>query len=379
MKTYTTRRSPSGARSSPRHPARYLLDIRGVDELTDAEIEQLRPVTETYAFRTNTSYLGLIDWSDRDDPIRTLIIPSRQELCGFGVLDASDESANTKLQGLQHKYRDTALLLVTDQCAGFCRYCFRKRLFLADSREANRRVDEGLDYIRGHPEITDVLLTGGDPLTLPTARLAEIIDAVRAIPHVHTVRIGTKVPAFDPRRILDDMELHEVFRSHASEAGRIYVMTHFDHPREFTADAVKAVQLLRELGVVCANQCPVTKGVNDDAAVLAALFQACTDAGCPQYYIFQCRPTIGNGAFEVPLVRGFSLVAEAHRRVSGLSRRARYCLSHATGKVEIVGIDDERIYARYHRAKDPTNEGRMLLLRRDDSAYWLDQFEPASC
>jgi L-lysine 2,3-aminomutase len=135
--------------------------------------------------------------------------------------------------------------------------------------------------------------------------------------------------------------------------------------------------MLRELGVMVVNQCPITAGINDDADTLAELFQRCTEAGCPQYYVFQCRPTAGNSAFEVPLTRSFELVSAARAKVSGLSRRARLCMSHSSGKVEIVGVDAHRIYARYHRAKNPADEGRMLVYKRDDSAYWLDQLEPA--
>lgn len=360
-----------------RQPARYLVDVRGLEHVPADEIEELRSVTDTFAFRANDYYLRLIDWSDPHDPIRRLVVPCLDELRRFGELDVSDEAANTKLLGLQHKYRDTVLLLVTDQCGGFCRYCFRKRLFLPTTRETNRQIDAGLEYIRAHREVTDVLLTGGDPLTLPAARLGEIIDTVRAIEHVHTIRIGTKIPAFNPYQILRDRELQNVFRSHAADAGRIYMMCHFDHPRELTRSAVAAITLLRELGVMCVNQCPIIAGVNDDADVLAELFQACTDSGCPQYYIFQCRPTAGNGAFEVPLVRSFELVAEAKTRLSGLARQARLCMSHATGKIEIVGLGEKRIWARYHRAKNPDDEGRVLVLKRDDTAHWLDQLEPA--
>ncbi|MBE0477453.1 MAG: KamA family radical SAM protein, partial [Coriobacteriia bacterium] len=135
---------------------------------------------------------------------------------------------------------------------------------------------------------------------------------------------------------------------------------------------------LHGLGVMLVNQYPVTAGVNDDPQVLAELFRRCTDAGCPQYYVFQCRPTAGNRPFQIPIVRGFQLVAEARSRLSGLSRRARFCLSHESGKVEVVGIDEDRIYARYHRAKDPADENRMLVLARDDKALWLDDLTSAN-
>lgn len=357
-----------------RTPVRYLIDPRDLSAYTHDGLEGAALVSQRFAFRANDYYLGLVDWSDPADPLRRLIVPDERELDDFGELDASDEAANTQLRGLQHKYSDTAVLLVTDQCAGFCRYCFRKRLFLPGSREANRDLGPGLAYVAAHPEITDVLLSGGDPLTLPTKRLAEILRAVSLIPHVRTIRIGTKTVAFNPYRILEDAELHEALRK-TVERKRVWVMCHFDHPKELTPEAVRAVGLLRSLGAMCANQCPISAGVNDDADVLARLFQRCTETGCPQYYVFQCRPTAGNAPFAVPVVRGFSLVSEARSQLSGLSRRARFCMSHARGKIEVVGVDERHVFARYHRAKDPSEDGRMLVLRRDDGAHWLDDLE----
>lgn len=359
-----------------RRPTRILLDVRELEQISPLDTAHLSEVTDTFAFRANDYYMGLVDWTDDSDPIRRLIVPSANELDATGELDASDEAANTQMVGLQHKYDDTALLLVTDQCAAFCRYCFRKRLFLPGAREANRDIRASIDYIASHTEITDVLLTGGDPLTLPTHRLDAIISDLATIPHVRTVRVGSKIPAFNPYRISGDAALLELVRRHASNGLRLYFMCHFDHPRELTDAAIEAVRLLHEAGAVCVNQCPVSEGINDDADVLAELFQRCTEAGCPQYYAFQCRPTAGNSSFATSLVRGFELVAEARTKVSGLSRRARYCMSHATGKVEIVGVDERFIFARYHRAKNPADENRMMVFHRDDSAAWLDDLVP---
>ncbi|MGB4593440.1 MAG: KamA family radical SAM protein [Coriobacteriia bacterium] len=377
--TYGNTHSPevTSKTRAPGHPVRYLVDVRGLDRLDAAERERLSIVSRRYAFRTNDYYMRLVDWADPADPIRRLVVPSFEELVDFGALDPSDEASNTKLTGLQHKYTDTALLLVTDQCGGFCRYCFRKRLFVPGSRETHRSLQAGLEYIGSHPEITDVLLTGGDPLTLSTRRIAEIVGALRRIPHLRAIRIGSKMLAFNPYRVLDDPDLVGVLRSDPFDGVRVHLMCHFDHPRELTAAAVEAIGQLTEAGVVCANQCPITTGVNDSAEVLAELFQACTDAGCPQYYVFQCRPTVGNASFQMPVTRAFELLAEARAKVSGLSRRARLCMSHTSGKIEVVGLDDERIYARYHRAKNPADEGRMLVLRRDDTAGWLDALVPA--
>ncbi len=344
----------------------------------DAVATRTREVVDRFAFRANDYYTSLIDWNDPCDPIRKLIVPSEDEVAGDGSLDASNEAANTRLQGLQHKYPDTVLLLVTDQCAGFCRYCFRKRLFLPGSRETFRDCREGLAYIAAHPEITDVLLTGGDPLSLGTSRLREIVSQILTVPHVRTLRIGSKIPAFNPYRVTDDPDLASLVRDVVRSGRTLYVMTHFDHPRELTAQALAAVAALRAAGAACLNQCPVSAGINDDSDVLAELFQRCTDAGCPQYYIFQCRPTIGTTHFALPIVRVADIVEQARTRVSGLSRRARLCLSHESGKIEIVGVDDRQIYARYHRAKHPADEGRFLVYRRDDAALWLDELVPAT-
>jgi KamA family protein len=367
-------------RTEPNHAAKCLLDINALLYLSEAELAALRPVAARFAFRANDYYLSLINWSDPADPIRRLVVPNTEEVAAYGELDASDEASNTPLAGLQHKYADTALLLVTDQCSCFCRYCFRKRLFSEDGeRETARDFSAVAEYIRQHAEITDVLLTGGDALSLPGSRLEELFARLGAIPHVRSVRLGSKIPAFNPARILGDRTLQHAFRHGVASGKNIYVMCHFDHPREFTPIAFEALELLRGLGVTCLNQCPVTRGVNDDAGVLADLLQMATDAGCPQYYLFQCRPTVGNAGFSVPITRAFVLVSEARSRVSGLSRRARFCMSHASGKIEVVGLDEQHIYARYHRAKSPADDGRMLVFKRDDEAMWFDQLVPARC
>jgi lysine 2,3-aminomutase len=332
---------------------------------------------DQFAFRVTDYYASLIDFDDPGDPIARLVVPSGGETIEFGRLDASNEAANTVAPGLQHKYSDTALLLVTDQCAGFCRYCFRKRLFAEGNRETFRDPRPALDYIASHPQITDVLLSGGDPLTLSTERLRELIDGVIDIPHVRTIRVGSKMPAYDPSRITTDLSLQELV-NHVVESGRsFYLMTHFDHPRELTDSARSALAALRAAGAQCLNQCPVAAGINDDPRVLADLFQSCTDAGAPQYYMFQCRPTTGNGAFAVPIARSFQLVEAARARVSGLSARARFCASHERGKIEVVGLDSDWIYAHYHRAKYAEDSGRMLVFHRDDEACWIDDLVPA--
>ncbi|MCK6490538.1 MAG: KamA family radical SAM protein [Planctomycetes bacterium] len=357
-------------------PARYITTLDRIPGLSEAERQALAPVAARYAFRVNDYYLGLIDWADPADPIRRLIIPHPDEMKEWGRLDASNEAANTKVKGLQHKYPHTALLLVNEVCGAYCRYCFRKRLFMNDNDEAVNDLSEGMGYIRSHPAITNVLLTGGDPLVMATARLERILAALRTIPHVGIIRIGSKMPAFNPERVLGDAHLLEVLAAHSSADKRIYLMAHFDHPRELTPLAIRGLDALHRAGVIAVNQCPLIRGVNDDAQVLAELFRRLSFIGVPPYYLFQGRPTAGNQPFELPIVRGYALFEQAKTMVSGLAKRARFVMSHERGKIEIVGIDAERMYLRFHRARDPADEGRFMVFRRDDQAYWLDQLEP---
>ncbi|MDD3528279.1 MAG: KamA family radical SAM protein [Gallionellaceae bacterium] len=356
---------------------RYIKDLAAIPALKDSdELATLQAVANQYVFRSSEYYLGLIDWNAPDDPIRRLIIPRADELEPWGRLDACNEAAVTVSHGVQHKYADTVLLLCNEVCGGYCRYCFRKRLFMDGSDEVNKSVWDGLDYIAAHPEVTNVLLTGGDPLLMSTRRLAEIIGRLREIPHVRIIRIGSKMPAFNPWRILDDPELLAMFERHSTADRRIYVMAHFDHPRELTEPAVQALDALVRHGVMLTNQCPLLAGINDDPAVLGELFRQLSWIGCPPYYLFQGRPTAGNAPYRVPIVRGFAIFQEAMHMGSGLARRARYVMSHESGKIEILAVDERYIYLRYHRAKDPALRARFMIYHRDDEAYWLDDLVP---
>ena len=371
--------APTNTATSPttRKRVNYVRRLDQIEQLTPDERERLKPVSDQYAFRANDYYLGLIDWTDREDPIRQLIIPRDEELIDWGRLDASNEASVTVARGVQHKYTDTVLLLCNEVCGAYCRYCFRKRLFMDDNDEVTNDISDGLRYIADHPEVTNVLLTGGDPLLMSTRRLVDIFEALRAIPHVRIIRLGSKMPAFNPWRVLCDDELQAAFRKYSTPEHRIYLMAHFDHPRELTDVAIEGIDACIRNGVVCVNQCPLIQGVNDDPYVLAEMYATLSHIGCPPYYLFQGRPTAGNEPYEVPIVRGWEIFQKALRQGSGLARRARFCMSHETGKVEILFVDEERIYLRYHQAKNLDDLGRFLICRRDDEACWLDPLVPA--
>ena len=361
--------------TGPTRRVRYVTKLGQLDQIGERERQRLEPVADRYAFRMTDYYASLIDWDDPNDPIRQLVVPRADELDDYGRLDASNEAAVTVARGAQHKYVDTALLLCNEVCAAYCRYCFRKRLFMNDNDEATNDVSAGLDYIRSHPEITNVLLTGGDPLLMSTRRLRGIIEPLREVNHVRVIRIGSKLPAFDPWRLSRDPDLAALMRANSTHQRPIYLMAHFDHPRELTPEAIDGLAAWHAAGVTTVNQCPLIRGINDDPDILAELWERLSFAGCPPYYLFQGRPTAGNGPYEVPIVRGWRIFQQALTNGSGLARRARYVMSHESGKIEILAVDEEHIYLRYHQAKDQRNLGRFLVAERDDAAGWLDDLD----
>jgi KamA family protein len=353
---------------------RYINKLDQIGGLSEADREDLKPVAEKFAFRTNDYYQSLIDWNDPDDPIRRIVIPDIQELNDFGELDASDEHSYTALKGLEHKYHDTALLLVNNVCGAYCGFCFRKRLFTDDNDEVVNDVTDAAAYISRHPEINNVLLSGGDPLIMSTGKLSKIIKQLRDIDHVRIIRIGTKMTAFDPYRIINDPTLLELLSQYSLPDRKIFVMAHFNHPRELTEPALRGLQLLQKAGAITVNQTPLIRGVNDKPEVIAELFGRLSYNGVVPYYLFICRPTLGNEPYMVPVEKGLEIFEEARRRLAGLAKQARLCMSHRTGKVEVVGKMDNKIVFRYHRAPNPLDCGRMMMFDSDPSAGWLDDY-----
>ena len=354
---------------------KHLTKIEQLEQLSEQERTQLKKVAETFSFRSNDYYLSLINWDDPDDPIRTIIIPHSHELEKWGRLDPSDEESYTIIPGLEHKYHSTALLLISNICEGICRYCFRKRVFIDPQRTYLRDTAAAMQYITEHKEITNVLLTGGDPLVLKTSKLDNIIRQLREIEHVQVIRIGTKMPAFNPYRITEDPALLEMISNYTTEQKKIYIMTHFVHPRELTDVAIKSVNLLQKAGALLANQTPLIRGVNSNPEVLAELLGKLSFIGAVPYYIFQCRPAIGNKAYSVPIEKGYEIVEQAKSMVSGLAKRVRYTMSHTTGKIEILGKTKEFVYFKYHRAADDQDSGRFLVFKSNPDAYWFDDYD----
>jgi len=350
---------------------KYITSIDKVEGLTEREKERLKPISEKYVFRANDYYLSLIDWDDPNDPIRKLVIPNEGELKEYGRWDASDEDTNYVVPGCQHKYRTTALLIVSEVCGAYCRYCFRKRLFRKDVKEAMSDVSEGIAYIAKHPEINNVLLTGGDSLILATPKLRMIVEALRKIEHVKIIRFGSKLPVFNPMRIYEDEELLQLIREYSTPEKRIYVMAHVNHPREITEHVRRAFQALHDAGAIVVNQTPVLRGINDDPAVLGELLDKLSWAGVTPYYFFVNRPVAGNNDFVLPLKDVYRIVEEAKARTSGLGKRVRLSMSHTSGKIEILAIENGKAYLKYHQSRDG-EYGKFMVLDCPDDAAWFD-------
>ncbi len=357
------------------HRTTFITSLRHIPHL--AENEKIQEVVAKYPLKCTSYYLNLINHEDKNDPLARIVLPHEDELLEWewGRLDPSNEKAYTILPGLQHKYDSTVLLLASNNCAGLCRYCFRKRLFIDGGRpERLEDLDEAIRYIKAHPEITNVIISGGDSLMLSTAYLRELIEKIRGISHVGIIRLGTKVPAYYPQRIINDPELLNLIKKYSTPQKRIYVIAHFDHARELTPEALKACSLLMEAGAVVLNQTPLIRGVNDDPYVLAELFRKLSFAGIAPYYVFQCRPTIGNRPYAVPIEEGYQIFEAARGLVSGLAKRARFTMSHEQGKVEILALTEDQIIFKFHRAADNKNTGKILIYRRNPDAYWLDDY-----
>ncbi|HZG57070.1 KamA family radical SAM protein [Paenibacillus sp.] len=350
---------------------KYITDIDKLAAIPEDERRRLKRITEKFVFRVNEYYLSLIDWNDPHDPIRKLVIPNEGELLEYGRWDASDEDTNYVVPGCQHKYRSTALLIVSEVCGAYCRYCFRKRLFRSDVKEAMSDVDPGLAYIAEHPEINNVLLTGGDSLILSTTKLRSILERLRAIPHVKIIRLGSKLPVFNPMRIFEDPALLEAIREYSTPDHRIYIMAHINHPRELTPEAKRGFEALHQAGAIVVNQTPVLRGINDDPAVLAELLDKLSWAGVTPYYFFVNRPVAGNADFVLPLERVYRIVEEAKARTSGLGKRVRLSMSHTSGKIEILAIEGGKAYLKYHQSRDD-EYGKFMVLDCPSDAAWFD-------
>ncbi len=311
------------------------------------------------------------------EQLKYIVEPSTQEFESPGSLDTSGEHNNTVVPGLQHKYAQTGLLLVTDRCASYCRYCFRKRIVGNDSDEIAPDYAQVAGYIRQHPEMNNVLLSGGDPFVLSTHKLHRIMDHLLPLPNLSSIRFGTKTIAFYPPRFAD-AELPAFFER-ILEAGKTpVVVTHFDHLGEISDEAIKNIRKLRQHGVQFLNQTVLLNRVNNDGDIIARTFARLHEIGVRPYYLFQGRPVKAASHFQVPLREGIEVARGANARLSGIQKTFKYIMSHVTGKIEILDLgSDNRVYMRYHQNKYPDKIGKVFSRPYVEGACWLDDLAEA--
>lgn len=221
----------------------FAASITDVAELCRAlelpeEYERYERIISQFPVRITPYYFSLIDLSDPHDPIARMCVPSDEELDANGTFDTSGEGSNTAQVGLQHKYKETALILSTNVCAMYCRHCFRKRLVGLSDAELNKQVDEAAAYVKNHPEITNVLISGGDSLMNSNEIIRRYLEEFCAVPGLDFIRFGSRVPVTFPERIIDDEELLGLFERYARKKP-IYLVTQFNHPREVTPKSVR--------------------------------------------------------------------------------------------------------------------------------------------
>jgi lysine 2,3-aminomutase len=284
-------------------------------DLVREEREGFEATRSLFRFAVTPYYALLADRRDPDCPIRRQIVP-RIEESHYGIGELADPLGEERLEvvpNLVHRYPDRALLLATDRCPVYCRFCTRRRIVGRIERQATRSVlEEAFEYLAAHTEIREVIVSGGDALMLGDNQIEHLVGRLRAIAHVDIIRIATRMPVTCPMRVTDP--LVEILKRHQP----VYLMTHFNHPREVTASAAAACARLVEAGVPVHNQSVLLRGVNDSAAIIAELNRLLVFLRVTPYYLHQCDMAQGIEHFRTPLSVGLSIIDSLRGHVSGL-------------------------------------------------------------
>jgi lysine 2,3-aminomutase len=284
--------------------------------LSVEEQSQIRMVAKRYPLSITPYYLSLINPDDPNDPIKKQSVPCIQEITmnSLGLEDPLAEKEDSVVPGLVHRYPDRALMVLTDICPMLCRHCTRKREWRHGAwTRTDEQIEAMLGYLRQHTEVRDVIVSGGDPLTLSTNHLESILSRIRAIKHVEIIRIGSRFPVVLPQRI--DAELCDML----SKYGPIWFNTHFNHPREVTPDAAAAVDRLVRAGVPVNNQTVLLRGINDSVEIQTKLSHALLKAKVRPYYLFQCDEVQGTEHLRTSVETGIKIIEGMRGHTSGLA------------------------------------------------------------
>ncbi len=410
----------------PITPKNFRNDPKITAHLSDDEQFAIDVVSHVLPFRTNNYVVDqLIEWENYErDPLFALtfpnvamLLPKDFEEMADAVLSEDEKriarTANNirlrlnphpagqmthnvpffngeYLQGLQHKYRETVLFFPSQgqTCHAYCTYCFRWAQFIGNKqlKFASREEDTLAQYIRSQPQITDVLFTGGDPLIMRTSNIAQYVNAILDIPHLRSIRFGTKSLSYWPYRFLTDpdaSDLMELLRKVIKAGKHVSIMAHFTHPQELGTQAVKdAVHLLRDIGATVRTQSPVMAHINDDANAWARMWREQVRMGMVPYYMFIARDTGAQHFFGVPLVKAVKIFRTAYRQVSGLARTVRGpSMSCMLGKVRVSGISrigtEKAISLEVLQGRNPDWVGRSFYAKYDEKATWINDLTPA--
>ena len=353
-------------------------------DLSEDEEEVLREVVGQHPMNIPRYYLSLLNKYDTNDPIRKMALPSEDELVVAGSMgettkDPYGDDKHNKGNGVLHKYPYSALIVATDYCSMYCRHCFRKAIVGLPNDKTVENFQRAATYISEHKEITNVIISGGDPLLINTRRIKKILESLVDIDHVNYVRIGTRTPVVYPMRFFDDdlLKCFEEFNKHKT----LYLPTHFNHANEITNIAKEAVLRIRQTGVTVNNQAVLLEGVNDSASDIENLMNGLVTIGVNPYYLYQCMPVSRvRHHFQVPLKKGIDIVDEAKLQLDGYAKRFKFIMGHDIGKIEICGrISDKLILKQIHsRPEEPENASRMMVMDLDDKVGWLDDMREIS-
>jgi len=325
-----------------------------IAELTNQPVELIRQVTEIFPARINPYYFSLIE--RKDDPIWKQCIPDIKELSPVGFIDPLNEEKHEH-GCVVHRYPTKCLFLASNQCASYCRFCTRKRrVGDLEKNITKEEIKEGIDYIKETKQIKDVLISGGDPLMLPTSTLRKLIKKLIEIEHVNILRIGSRIPCTLPQRITQDKRLLSMLKKY-SNIKPIYLNTHFNHPREVTQEAKEACFALANASIPLGNQSVLLKGVNDDYDTMLELVERLVAIKVKPYYVYFPDLVIGTEHFRVRVEKGMEIINRLRGRTTGFA--VPTLVIDAPGglgktpviKDNIISINDKEVVMRSYEGK----------------------------
>jgi lysine 2,3-aminomutase len=299
-----------------RNAIRTLAQLEAFLDLSDDERRGVDETAKIFRLGISPYYLSLCDPQHPFCPVRMQAVPTRAEatIHSGELADPLGEDSHRPVPAIVHRYPDRVLFLALDRCSVYCRHCTRRRMTGSGETDLGKdEIAQGIEYVRAHPEVRDVLISGGDPFLLATQKLEGILAGLRAIPHVQMIRIGTRVPVCLPMRV--DAELCAALRKHHP----VFVVTHFNHPKELTADAKAACERLVDAGIPVENQCVLLRRVNSTARTMTELSHKLLMARVRPYYMHQADVAEGIEHLRTPLAKGVEILEQMRGHTSGLA------------------------------------------------------------